>query len=237
MEIFESHAISSALSWVGVAAILTSCALAPFASVEDSYGLRSHRILYFWLLLCLVVLSPLRYIIFQMCLAESFLVQSWGAFLTSLVALFYLPIVYGMLYVITLGIPALGTAVIAGGEISKRWRVAVAALLAPALCLASWIPFGLLLPIAAWTVQWLDPVALVRATNGPNFYVFKYIAAPFSPIRVQFPSQELSERNLTDRDAVRLHVASVYMSSENLQWFIQEAYPGLNSVSDDGMRQ
>lgn len=122
----------------------------------------------------------------------------------------------------------INTALIAGvRDDSARWRIIPAGLAAPVLCLAAWLPFGALLPIATKTVQWLDPVSLVRATNGPSYYVFKYITMPATPLQFPFPGEEASRFGLSDRDLARLHAASVYMSAPREGWFLREAYPEL----------
>lgn len=225
---FESSTISTILAWLFVLPVLLYLVIAPLGLIFDNELSIGRRILYSWLLLCLLILSPLRYGIFQIALTVTFPVQSWGAFFSSFVAAVYVPIILGLLYVITLGIPVGGTALVEGtGERRIRWRIALAALVAPVLCIASWIPFTFLLPLAGKTVQWLDPVALVRATNGPAYYAFKYVALPGSPMQFPVAGEEIARFRLSDRDLARLHVASVYMSAPKEGWYIREAHPAL----------
>jgi hypothetical protein len=199
--IFESNMVSIVLAWVCVTPMLGYLAFAPFALIADFDVSRWHRALFVWLLLCLVVLSPLRYAIFQLALFVSFPVQGLRAFFTGILALCYLPIVLGILYALSIGIPLGGTALIAGMEYdSARWRVIPAALVAPVLCIGAWLSFTALLPLAAGTVRWLDPVALVRATNGPSYYIFKYVAMPGTPLQFPFPGDEASQFGLSERD-------------------------------------
>ena len=228
MTSFESSATSTVLSWICVGPMLLALAFAPFSIIRDAEAPLRYRILVVWLLLCLIALSPLRYVFFQLVLAASFPVQSWRAFFSGILVLMYAPIVFGILYLISLGIPLAGTVWIAGArEDSPRWRTVLAGFAAPALCAAAWIPFSALLPLAAKTVHWLDPVSLVRATNGPSYYVFKYIVLPATPLQFPFPGEEASQFKFSDRDLARLHVASVYMSAPREGWFIREAYPEL----------
>jgi len=216
------------LSWISVTPMLLSFVIAPFILLGDAELPPRHRVLIFWLLLCLLALSPLRYVIFQLALAASFPVQSWRALFTGALAFVYVPIVFGVLYAISFGIPLAGAALIAGvRDDAARWRAVFAGLAAPALCLAVWLPFSALLPLTVKTVHWLDSVALVRATNGPSYYVFKYLVIPATPLQFPFPREEASQFGLSDRDLARLHVASVYMSAPREGWFIREAYPDL----------
>lgn len=109
---FESATISTVLAWICVAPMLAYMAFAPFGLLGDAEIPPRHRILFFWLFLCLLGLSPLRYAVFQLALAASFPVQSWRALFTGMLALIYVPIVFGILYAISFGIPLAGTALL-----------------------------------------------------------------------------------------------------------------------------
>src|SRR5437899_5578748 len=105
MPSLESSPISTVLSWICVAPMLLYLAFAPFSLLGDTELPPRHRVLIFWLLLCLLALSPLRYVIFQLALAASFPVQGWRAFFTGTLTLVYMPIVFGVLYAISFAVP------------------------------------------------------------------------------------------------------------------------------------
>ena len=64
--------------------MLLALAFAPFSIIRDAEAPLRYRILVVWLLLCLIALSPLRYVFFQLVLAASFPVQTRGACAASL---------------------------------------------------------------------------------------------------------------------------------------------------------
>ena len=224
---FESSTISTVLAWLFSSSTILPIVLSPLVLFADDAIPPLRRIFYFWQFICLFVLSPYRYVIFQFALAESFPFQSWSALAGAILAAVYVPIVFGILYIVTFGIPLIGTVLIEGRRGGSRKRLAMAALAAPLLSLAAWMPFARLLPFAGMAVYLLDPADLVRATNGPAYYVFEYLASPLTPMTYPFRGEEVAGFRFSHRDLVRLHVAAVYMSAESQGWFIREAYPEL----------
>jgi len=176
-----------------------------------------------WLVLCLAFLAPTRYVFFQFVLGESYMVQSWFGFFSSFLLGLYVPIVFGILYLIAFGLP-LGVTLLVLGDEDRRdaGRYIGAVVVLPIICLVSTWLFHLALPYAAKTVRWLPAEPVIKATNGPAAVVFDYIAAPLSPLTMP------KYFELTPQDAIalrRCHVAALYLSSNQEARFVKKAYP------------
>src|SRR5207247_695416 len=60
----------------------------------------------FWMAVCIIVLSPLRYMVLQVIVASAYPVQSVRAMFSTIISLaFYVPIVFGLLFIIGVGLP------------------------------------------------------------------------------------------------------------------------------------
>lgn len=89
-----------------------------------------------WLVLCLALLAPTRYVFFQFVLGESYMVQSWFGFFSSFLLGLYVPIVFGILYLIAFGLP-LGFTLLVLGDEDRRdaGRYIGAVVVLPIICL------------------------------------------------------------------------------------------------------
>jgi len=222
---FQSHTISLILAWVfSIPVIIGLIAAAINFLFEKSEGVP--RLLTIWLLICLLLFSPLRYILLQLFIATAYPVQSLGALFSTVILAFYIPIVFSILYAIGLGLPLLGAVAIAGfKDRPSNIRFLLSAAVTPVICIiAGWLYF-LVLPYAAYSTHWLSPQDVIRATNGPPEYFYKYVAEQMTPF--QFPGfvREMGLENLSAKERLRSHVAAVYLGERAFSFFVYKSYP------------
>jgi 4-amino-4-deoxy-L-arabinose transferase-like glycosyltransferase len=184
------------------------------------------RIFTIWVLICLLLFSPLRYILLQLFIATAYPFQSFGAFFSSIILAFYMPIVFCILYAIGIGLPFLGVLAIVGfKDQSSKIRLWLSAIATPVICvIATWLYF-LVLPYAAYSTHWLRSEDIIRATNGPSEYYFNYVAEQMTPL--QFPEfvLKMGLENLSAKERLRSHVASVYLGERAFSFFVYKSYP------------
>lgn len=220
---FESGTLATVLSWLSAAPILIGMCIGAVTVVFTRASVRL-KLLFAWMLLCALALSPVRYMLFQIVAAMAYPWQSLRAFLSTLVLAIYIPIVWGLLAVVTIGLPAFVAILILGKTENPRFsRVLACALIFPLLCvIGSGVYYEFALPLAARSVYWLNPADVIRAGNGPAYVTFKYIAMPYTPMSFPVPAEELSG---SDLDLMRLHLSSAYMSAQKRAWVLKQAYP------------
>jgi len=90
----------------------------------------------------------------------------------------------------------------------------------------------MLTPIAAISVHWLDADDVIRATNGPACFMYRYISQWFQPFTM--PKYVDEVRNLDEKAILRIHVASVYLSSKQHGKFLYYSYPAIYNSLPDG---
>lgn len=227
---FASGPLATTLAWLVTVGTLAPALVGLIGFlVEKADMARPFKL---WLVLCLLFIAPGRYIFFQLVTAETFVVQSFAAFFASFILALYVPIVFGVLFFIGIGIPLALTILVLGDDKRRdAGRYVGAAVVLPIACLlASWL-FHVTLPLAARTVRWLPAQQVVRATNGPAAVVFDYVAAPVAPLRVP------TYFELTPKDAKalrRCHVASLYLSAKEEARFLKMAYPAVYEIVTGG---
>ncbi|KAB2833748.1 MAG: hypothetical protein F9K48_07765 [Candidatus Brocadia sp.] len=225
---FPSHIISQILSWVAAIPLI----IAIFATFFHFFLKKKEfpRFLTVWLGICLLVFSPARYMVFQMAGGFSYPFQSFTALLCTSILVTYVPIVFGILYAIGVGLPLFVSLLIFAKDTAiKKWKLAMWALVLPILfCIGSFL-FYKVLPLAAWSIRWVNPSDVIKATNGPTFYIYKYFAMMGTPHSM--PSYFEKTPGRVD-DFLRCHVASLYLSRKGENYFIKKQYPeiyeGLN---------
>lgn len=220
---FGSGWVAITLAWLVTGGSLAYALTSLISFLVEKKGMaRPFKI---WLVLCLAFLAPTRYIFFQLVLGESYMVQSWFGFFSSFLLAIYIPIIFGILYFIGLGLP-LGVTLLVLGDEDRRGagRYVGAVVVLPIICLiSSWL-FYVTLPYAAMTVRWLPAEPVIKATNGPAALVFDHVTAPLSPLTMPRYFE------LTPQDAKalrRCHVASLYLSSSQEARFVKKAYPNV----------
>ncbi len=234
---FQSHTVSLILSWIFsipmTIGLIVGLIFLLFTKEEDL-----SRPFLIWIAICVILCSPFRYMVFQIILAESYGVQSAYAFFTLLALTAYIPIVFGVLYGIGLGLPILGIAAIAGffRNTTSKTRLLLASIAAPFLLFIGSFLFFLILPYAAYSVHWLRAEDVIRATNGPAEYYYKYVAHWETQRSLQQYGQDTGLGNLTSKEQLRIHVATTYLGRKQLAYYVYEAYPEYAKQQEKGSR-
>ena len=222
---FQSHTVSLTLSWIFfipiVFGIIGGIVYLLFGKVEESVP----RTFLIWIFICGLVFSPLRYIILQLVLYEAHSIQSISALFSGLILTTYIKFIFLPLWGVGMGLPTLGVIAIIGFKnTASRIRFILASVAAPFLFLIGSFLFFNILPYAAYTTHWLKAENVIRATNGPAEYYYKYFARWEVELNRKQYGKELG-LNLTSKDMLRAHVASSYLSKEKLAYYISKAYP------------
>jgi hypothetical protein len=224
---FESHSISLILAWLFSIPLLffvvTSFFAPLFTKLEDI-----PKLLAFWFVLCLFVLGPTRYIILQLAVALAYPVQSFSAVLTTFLLALYMPIVFGILVILGIGVPIFGATSIGGMTPPRRsFRLVAAGIAAPFLCvLGSYLYFAAL-PYAAYSTHWLSAGNLIRATNGPPEYLYAFVVEQGTPLGFPKFVRTIGPENLTARERLRAHVAALYLNDREFSRYVGSSYPNL----------
>jgi len=222
-EVFESSTLSLILSWIfcipmmsGIIAFI----LGLFWKQEGVPWLFSA-----WLGICLLLFSPARYLIFQVALGTSYTVQSLRAFISVFPLALYVPIIFGILYLIGVGLPMLPTiAILKNQERITIMRGLAASIVLPVSCIICSYLFYWALPIAGKTVSWLNVNDVIKATNGPPAIIYRYFSSPFTPTIIPGFFEDTPRKDI---DLLRCHVAAVYVSDRKLGYFIKHQYPDI----------
>jgi hypothetical protein len=216
-EIFESSWFSLILSWIFAIPTFISIVYLLFGAFIKYEELP--RALTIWIGICILWLSPVRYCIFLILASSSFPLQSFSAFIDALILAFYIPLVYALLGGFSI-IPFL--AIIKLFNEPKTWKNLIIALVFPILCVLSSLIFYNLLPYAGKSIRWVSTKNIIRATNGPAAFYFKYAVAPFDII--QLPAF-YDQTPMRDIDKLRCHVAMVCLSDKRKSYFLKNQYP------------
>lgn len=228
IDYFQSHTVSLILSWIFSVSLISSF-IALFIGVlfKKLEGVpRPFSIpILLWIILCMVVLSPFRYIVLQLCAGIAYPFQSLSAFLSVFLLVLYIPIVFSILFAIGVALPLFGVAITAGlKEPISKARLFLAAIISPFLFLVGSYLFYLALPYAAYTTYWLKARDVIRTTNGPAEYVYKYLVEQLTPL--QFPEfiHEIGLENLSAKERLRGHVAAVYLGQKQYSYYMDKVY-------------
>ena len=222
---FQSHLISSILTWLfSIPSIIGLLAVAIAMLFEKVEGVP--RIFLIWLILCNLLFSPLRYIILQLFTAIAFPLQSIPGLLSAFLLALYIPIVFGILYGLGLGLPSVLIILIAGKkDPPSKGRLILSAVVAPLIFLVGSFLYYNVLPYAAYSTHWVGTKEIIRTTNGPSEYFYKYVVEKFTPL--QFPNfvHEMGFDKLSSKERFRAHVAAVYCGKKEFAYYVYKAYP------------
>lgn len=220
---FEPHLVSLVLSWIVTLPLI----IAIFATLFQFFLKKEElpRILTVWFGICLLIFSPARYMVFQMAVGFAYPFQSISAILSTFILAVYVPIVFGILYAIGVGLPMLASVLVFAKDATvKKWKCVLWAVLLP-LCLSvGSFFFYKALPLAAWTVHWVDARDVMRATHGPAFYIYKYFAMIGTPHSMPRYFERTPGKT---EDFLRCHVASLYLGRREEAYFVKKQYPEL----------
>lgn len=182
----------------------------------------------FWLMLCVLIFSPFRYELLLLIIGTSYAVQSGHAFLTLVPLALYIPIVFGLLLFVGVGLPMLITLRLAFGKLSapvvSKGRLIFGSVLAPLSLAAGYMAFFLILPYGARTVHWLRAEDVIGATNGPALATYSVVLKHGLPLPLRAFYTEVST---TDAEMLRNHVASYYLGGQAEATYVKTAYPDL----------
>lgn len=222
---FQSHIISLILTWLfSIPLIIGLIAFIIEILFEKTEGIPRPFIV--WLVICQVLFSPLRYILLQFFVTIAYPFQSLHALFTVIILGFYIPIVFGVLYAIGFGLPLFITIAIAGfKDVPSKIHLWLSALATPIVFLiGSWL-FYLVLPYAAYSTHWLNADDIIRATNGPSDYFYRYAVEPFA--RLQFPhfAEDIGLEKMNAKERLRAHIAGLYLGEDEFVYYISKAYP------------
>ncbi len=224
-DFFASPLISQILTWIfSIPIIFGMLAFAVTVLFEKQEGVP--RIYTLWLIVCLILFSPLRYILLQLLVATAFPFQSFAGFISTFLLAIYIPIVFGLLYAVGLGLPLLLTVLIVGKkDPPSKGRLFLSGVVAPLIFLVFSIIYYNLLPYTAYSTHWIGPKELIRSTNGPSYYFYKYAVEQFTPL--QFPgfTHDIGFENLDTKERFRAHVAAVYCGNKQYWYYVSKAYP------------
>ena len=222
---FKSYTVSIILTWLfSIPLIVGVIGFAISMIFEKVEGVS--RLFLIWLFICIILFSPLRYLILQLFVAIAYPLQGLRAFLSFLLLAVYIPIVFGILYAIGFGLPIFVVFAIVGfKEKISKIRLWLSALSAPFLFSIGSFLFYLVLPYSAYSTHWLHSKDVIRATNGPPEFFYRYVVEPFTPLI--FPSyvDEFGMNNLSPKERLRAHVASVYLGQKEFNFFMYKSYP------------
>jgi hypothetical protein len=220
-DIFQSNIFSLALSWIFAIPLLLGIigwTLSIFSKNEGVPWLFSA-----WLGVCILIFSPARYLLFLVVLSSSYMVQSFGALISSFLLALYIPIVYGILAFIGVGLPILAVSPIIKDKITPL-RGILASIVLPIACIIASVIFFWVLPFAGMTVGWLKVKDVIRAGNGPAALVFNYFVAPITPVILPGFFDQTPQKDI---DLLRCHLAAVYVSDKKIGYFIKNQYPDI----------
>lgn len=216
---FASSTVSVILSWLAVVPVV----LALFGYILSLF--RKHEgipwLFSTWVGVCFLVLSPARYMFFQLVTAISYPFQSFFA-LTSLFWLAILtPFAFCFLYAVGIGLPLFLVMLMLGNR-PRWWRYVLASATAPLVATIGTLVFSFALPFAALSTHWLRAEDVIKATDGPAYFAFAFVPQglvalpPYSP-----------KTPATTKDYLRSHVALIYLGKSEHDFFLHEAYPEL----------
>lgn len=220
---FQSSTTSNVLSWIIFYIWLTgalSFTVRLLGKKEDQPIVAT-----VWLGLCILALSPVRYMAFQVLFLNVYCVQSFSSFLSIIFLNGFLYVYIRIMGMVAIGLPLLVTRIIYPQEDKVGvLRGLLAGVLVPVSCILSSIMFHFLLQYAMWPMRWLDYKDLIKATNGSSAFVFKYVHSPLSYTTLP---EFFKETEKKDVDVIRCHVATMYLDERCGFQFFKTQYPDL----------
>ncbi len=221
---FQSHTLSTILTWLFSIPLIIMIFIYPISMLFEK--IEGHRFFIIWMFVCAVLFGPLRYMVLQLFVAIAYPFQSLRALVTLFILVIYIPIVFGILYIIGVALPFLSAFAIVGfKETISSLRLWLAVIAAPIIFLIATFLFHLVLPYASYSTHWLRAEDVVRATNGPSEYFYRFIVEPIDPIIFPNYVNEMGYDNLSSKERLRSHVATLYLGKEEFSFFVYKSYP------------
>lgn len=225
---FASGTASLVLAWLFTVPVILSLVFGGISMLFERTDDEVPRWFLVWMTLCLLILSPFRYVLLLTIIGTAFPVQSFGALVSILPLGIYVPIVFGILYFAGLVLPLLLTLRIAFHDLKSpvvtQGRLVSGALIAPLNMIGGYFLFFWLLTYAGMTVHWLRVDDVIGATNGPALFVYEHGLKYAMPLPIAGHYQDVT---VSDRDMLRNHVASFYLGDRAQAKYVKLAYPAL----------
>lgn len=225
---YASGTISLVLAWMFSIPVILSLVGGGVGILFEKTNDDVPRWFLVWLVLCVLVLSPFRYIVLLMVIGTAYPVQSLGAAISVFPLAFYVPIVFGLLCLAGFVLPLLLTLAIAfqglASPVVTKSRLLLGALVAPVNMVGGYILFFWLLTYAGMTVHWLRGEDVIGATNGPALFIYEHGLKYGLPLPVAGHYQNVTQ---SDQDMLRNHVASFYLGNQPEAKYVKQAYPSL----------
>jgi hypothetical protein len=180
-----------------------------------------------WTGICILVLSPIRYIWFIVLLFNFYCIQSLSAFMSFL---FIETILYIVMGKIMGNIFALLPSIIVNNRLFVEEKdetfdhIVISSIFVPLGCILSSFVFSAVLPYVACTLQWTDYKDLIKATNGQTAFIYKGFQVPFSHTTLP---EYFNQGSTTNKGELRHHVASLYMTKDDEFKYYKTQYPDL----------
>lgn len=225
-ETFESSTFSLILTWIFSIPIILSILNAIISHIFEVS--REPTVFSFWIFLCLLVLSPIRYIFLQIFMANAYAFQSLSSLLNLFFLALFVPIVFGILYFVGIISPIYLTYTFSG--LNKKLapiRYWLAGIIAPILFIVFSYFFYLALPYAGYATSWLHPKNVIKSTNGPASLYFEYVVEDLTPLTYTNYVHQIGLNNMSAKERLRAHVASVYLSNRGNYYYVRNTYPEL----------
>jgi hypothetical protein len=224
---FASSTVSLVLAWAcALPFLIYTVSTAGALLISKTPGVPKWFLI--WTGICIVALSPFRYIILQFLFGAAFPVQSWRALLSSMGLVVYVPIVFGILFAIGLVLPLIITLWVGLGNLdsprTSGFRLLAGFIVAPVASSLAYVLFFWALQYAAISTHWLRADDVIGSTNGPAQVVYGLGLGRVLPLPV---SGLLTSVTRTDRDMLRNHVATYYLGRREFDRYVHEAYPAL----------
>ena len=222
-EVFESSTFSLILAWLCCLPTIMFAVSWIFMTVAKHDGVP--WLISAWLGVSILVFTPARYLLWLVLTAESYLVQSFGAAFSGLICALYVPLVFGLLYMIGVGLPLASLGAIFPKDKQFTWGRGIAAcIVVPVVGIVASVIFFWALPYAGWTVHWLKAKDIVRATNGPSAFMWRYFTSVGAPIILPGFYDQTPQ---TPTDEVRCHAAALYLNDARQAYFVKNQYSEL----------
>jgi hypothetical protein len=225
---FASGLFSSVLAWLFCIPVILSLVAGALGMLFEKTDDQIPRWFIVWIVLCVVALSPFRYLALLTLIGTAYSVQSFGAFISVFPLAIYIPIVFGVLCGVGVVLPLLFTLRMAFHNLKdpvvSQARLVLGSIVAPANMLGGYFLFFWLLTYAGKTVHWLRAEDVIGATNGPALFVYQHALKYAMPLPVVGYYQDVTA---SDRDMLRNHVASFYLGERAEARYVKLSYPTL----------
>lgn len=220
--------LSIIFPWLFTIGILVLFLMAIFSQLLTIYVSTSDLMSYTfntWLTICILVISPIRYMILQVIIWFSLPFQSWHSLFLTLIWLIPNSLIFGFLVFIGFFAPYFIVLHISGlnkHSYVPNIRLIITMFVTPIIFFIFTYIYLLVHPIQYFTTNKYSVTDFIRAANGPGLVYYETVGSLFLPIHTPVFVPELKP-NL--KVFYHLHIASTYMTREKEMYFYYNYYP------------